>query len=277
MARDAQTPSSFSYRSCEKGLVSPLWGFNVGEVQLPILFQEPCQIMSKVYSDASSALAGLLQDGMTIMSGGFGLCGIPETLIGAIRDSGVKNLTVISNNAGVDGIGLGILLETRQIRKMVSSYVGENKLFAQQFLGGELELEFNPQGTLAERIRAGGAGIPAFFTKTGVGTIIAEGKDIREFDGENYVMERGLVADLAIVHAWKGDTEGNLVYRKTARNFNPMMATAGKVTVAQVEHLVEAGQIDPDHIVTPGIFVQRIVHVPDAEKRIEQRTTRKRA
>jgi 3-oxoacid CoA-transferase subunit A len=233
--------------------------------------------MSKVYSDARTALAGLLQDGMTIMSGGFGLCGIPETLIGAIRDSGVKNLTVISNNAGVDGIGLGILLETRQIRKMVSSYVGENKLFAQQFLGGELELEFNPQGTLAERIRAGGAGIPAFFTKTGVGTIIAEGKDIREFDGENYVMERGLVADLAIVHAWKGDTEGNLVYRKTARNFNPMMATAGKVTVAQVEHLVEAGQIDPDHIVTPGIFVQRIVHVPDAEKRIEQRTTRKRA
>jgi len=233
--------------------------------------------MSKVYSDARTALTGLLRDGMTIMSGGFGLCGIPETLIGAIRDSGVKNLTVISNNAGVDGIGLGILLETRQIRKMVSSYVGENKLFAQQFLGGELELEFNPQGTLAERIRAGGAGIPAFFTKTGVGTIIAEGKDIREFDGENYVMERGLVADLAIVHAWKGDTEGNLVYRKTARNFNPMMATAGKVTVAQVEHLVEAGQIDPDHIVTPGIFVQRIVHVPDAEKRIEQRTTRKRA
>jgi 3-oxoacid CoA-transferase subunit A len=233
--------------------------------------------MSKVYSDARTALAGLLRDGMTIMSGGFGLCGIPETLIGAIRDSGVKNLTVISNNAGVDGIGLGILLETRQIRKMVSSYVGENKLFAQQFLGGELELEFNPQGTLAERIRAGGAGIPAFFTKTGVGTIIAEGKDIREFDGENYVMERGLVADLAIVHAWKGDSEGNLVYRKTARNFNPMMATAGKVTVAQVEHLVEAGQIDPDHIVTPGIFVQRIVHVPDAEKRIEQRTTRKRA
>jgi len=233
--------------------------------------------MSKVYSDARTALAGLLRDGMTIMSGGFGLCGIPETLIGAIRDSGVKNLTVISNNAGVDGIGLGILLETRQIRKMVSSYVGENKLFAQQFLGGELELEFSPQGTLAERIRAGGAGIPAFFTKTGVGTIIAEGKDIREFDGENYVMERGLVADLAIVHAWKGDSEGNLVYRKTARNFNPMMATAGKVTVAQVEHLVEAGQIDPDHIVTPGIFVQRIVHVPDAEKRIEQRTTRKRA
>jgi 3-oxoacid CoA-transferase subunit A len=233
--------------------------------------------MSKVYSDARTALTGLLRDGMTIMSGGFGLCGIPETLIGAIRDSGVKNLTVISNNAGVDGIGLGILLETRQIRKMVSSYVGENKLFAQQFLGGELELEFNPQGTLAERIRAGGAGIPAFFTKTGVGTIIAEGKDIREFDGENYVMERGLVADLAIVHAWKGDSEGNLVYRKTARNFNPMMATAGKVTVAQVEHLVEAGQIDPDHIVTPGIFVQRIVHVPDAEKRIEQRTTRKRA
>ena len=233
--------------------------------------------MSKVYSNATTALSGLLKDGMTIMSGGFGLCGIPESLILAIRESGVKNLTVISNNAGVDGIGLGILLETKQIKKMVSSYVGENKLFAQQFLAGELELEFNPQGTLAERIRAGGAGIPAFFTKTGVGTIIAEGKELKQFDGETYVMERGLVADLAVVHAWKGDTEGNLVYRKTARNFNPMMATAGKVTVAQVEHLVEPGQIDPDHIITPGIFVQRIVHVPDAQKRIEQRTTRKRA
>jgi 3-oxoacid CoA-transferase subunit A len=233
--------------------------------------------MSKVYSNATTALSGLLKDGMTIMSGGFGLCGIPESLILAIRESGVKNLTVISNNAGVDGIGLGILLETKQIKKMVSSYVGENKLFAQQFLAGELELEFNPQGTLAERIRAGGAGIPAFFTKTGVGTIIAEGKELKQFDGETYVMERGLVADLAVVHAWKGDTEGNLVYRKTARNFNPMMATAGKVTVAQVEHLVEPGQIDPDHIITAGIFVQRIVHVPDAQKRIEQRTTRKRA
>ncbi len=231
----------------------------------------------KVYSNATTALAGLLKDGMTIMSGGFGLCGIPESLILAIRESGVKNLTVISNNAGVDGISLGILLETKQIKKMISSYVGENKLFAQQFLGGELELEFNPQGTLAERIRAGGAGIPAFFTKTGVGTIIADGKELKDFDGETYVMERGLRADLAIVHAWKADTEGNLVYRKTARNFNPMMATAGKVTVAQVEHLVQPGEIDPDHIITPGIFVQRIIHVPGVEKRIEQRTTRKRA
>jgi 3-oxoacid CoA-transferase subunit A len=233
--------------------------------------------MKKVFPDAQAALAGVLKDGMVIMSGGFGLCGIPEVLIGAIRDSGVKNLTVISNNAGVDGIGLGILLETRQIAKMVASYVGENKLFAQQYLSGELQLEFNPQGTLAERIRAGGAGIPGFFTKTGVGTLIAEGKDVREFDGEKYIMELGLVADLAVVHAWKGDTEGNLVYRKTARNFNPMMATAGKITVAQVEHLVKPGEIDPDHIITPGIFVQRIVHTPGIEKRIEQRTTRPRA
>ena len=233
--------------------------------------------MKKVYSDATSALAGLIKDGMTIMSGGFGLCGIPETLVQAIRDSGAKNLTVISNNAGVDGVGLGILLETRQIKKMISSYVGENKLFAQQFLAGELELEFNPQGTLAERIRAGGAGIPAFFTKTGYGTIIAEGKEVREFNGEKFIMERGLVADIALVHAWKGDTEGNLVYRKTARNFNPMMATAGKVTIAEVENLVEPGTIDPDHIITAGIFVQRIVHVPNGVKHIEQRTTRKRA
>ena len=233
--------------------------------------------MSKVFPDARAALAGLIKDGMTIMSGGFGLCGIPETLILAIRDSGVKGLTVISNNAGVDGVGLGILLETRQIRQMISSYVGENKLFAQQYLAGELELEFNPQGTLAERIRAGGAGIPAFFTKTGVGTIIAEGKDVREFDGQKYVMERGLVADISIVHAWKADTEGNLVYRKTARNFNPMMATAGKVTIAEVENLVQPGQIDPDHIITPGIFVKRIVHVPNAVKHIEQRTVRKPA
>src|SRR5919206_4481390 len=226
--------------------------------------------MDKVYSDARSALAGLVKDGMTIMAGGFGLCGIPETLIEAIRESGAKDLTFISNNAGVDGIGLGRLLETRQIRKMISSYVGENKLFAQQYLSGELQLEFNPQGTLAERIRAGGAGIPAFFTKTGVGTLVAEGKELREFDGETYVMERGIVADLAIVHAWKGDREGNLVYRKTARNFNPVMATAGKVTVAEVEHLVEPGEIDPDQIHTPGIFVQRIVHYPSYEKRIEQ-------
>src|SRR5271169_1244728 len=229
--------------------------------------------MNKVYPDAKSALDGLLKDGMMIMSGGFGLCGIAEHLSDAIRDSGVKELTVISNNAGVDGVGLGILLETRQIRKMIASYVGENKLFAQQYLAGELELEFNPQGTLAERIRAGGAGIPAFFTKTGVGTLIAEGKEVRSFDGEDYVMERGLFADIAIVHAWKGDTEGNLVYRKTARNFNPMMASAAKLTIAEVEHLVEPGSIDPDHIMTPGIFVQRIVHVPNALKRIEQRTT----
>ncbi len=232
--------------------------------------------MKKVYPDAKSALDGLLHDGMMIMAGGFGLCGIPESLIHAIRDSGVKGLTVVSNNAGVDGAGLGLLLETRQIRKMISSYVGENKLFAQQFLAGELELEFNPQGTLAERIRAGGAGIPAFFTKTGVGTIISDGKDVRDFDGARYVMERGLVADLAVVHAWKGDTEGNLVYRKTARNFNPVMATAGKVTVAEVEHLVEPGEIDPDQIMTPGIFVQRIVHLPQAVKHIEQRTVRVR-
>ena len=222
--------------------------------------------MNKVHSDARTALAGLLHDGMVIMAGGFGLCGIPETLIHAIRDSGVKHLTVISNNAGIDGVGLGLLLETRQIRKMISSYVGENKTFAQQYLAGQLELEFNPQGTLAERIRAGGAG-----------TDIARGKDERIFDGDAYIMETGLVADLSIVHAWKGDTEGNLVYRKTARNFNPMMATAGKVTVAEVEHLVEPGQIDPDHIITPGIFVNRIVHVPSAVKHIEARTTRKRA
>ena len=233
--------------------------------------------MKKVYADAPAALAGVLKDGMLIMAGGFGLCGIPETLILAIRDSGVKNLTVVSNNAGVDGIGLSRLLETRQIKKMISSYVGENRLFADLYLKGELELEFNPQGTLAERIRAGGAGIPAFYTKTGVGTLIAEGKDEREFDGEKYVMERGLVADLSIVHAWKGDAEGNLVYRKTARNFNPMMATAGKITIAEVEHLVEPGEIDPDHIHTPGLFVQRIVHYPSYEKRIEQRTVRPRA
>ena len=233
--------------------------------------------MKKVYPDARAALAGLLKDGMVIMAGGFGLCGIPETLILAIRDAGVKNLTVVSNNAGIDGAGLGLLLETRQIRKMVSSYVGENKMFADQFLAGELEIEFNPQGTLAERIRAGGAGIPAFFTKTGVGAVIAEGKEQRDFDGETYVMERGLIADLSIVHAWKGDTEGNLVYRKTARNFNPMMATAGRVTVAEVEHLVQPGELDPDHIITPGIYVKRIVHVPNAVKHIEQRTVRKRA
>ena len=232
--------------------------------------------MNKVYPDAAAALQGLLRDGMLVMAGGFGLCGIPEKLIQALRDSGAKDLTVVSNNAGIDGAGLGLLLETRQIRKMISSYVGENKLFADLYLKGELELEFNPQGTLAERIRAGGAGVPAFFTKTGVGTLVAEGKELREFDGETYVMERGIVADLSIVHAWKGDREGNLVYRKTARNFNPVMATAGRVTVAEIEQLVEPGEIEPDQIHTPGIFVQRLVHYPDCEKRIEQRTVRKR-
>ena len=232
--------------------------------------------MNKVYPDANAALTGLLRDGMTIMAGGFGLCGIPQVLIAAIRDAGVTGLTVISNNAGIDGAGLGLLLESRQIRKMVSSYVGENQLFADLYLKGELEIEFNPQGTLAERIRAGGAGIPAFFSKTGVGTLVAEGKEIREFDGESYVMERGLVADLAVVHAWKADREGNLVYRKTARNFNPVIATAGRATVAEVEHLVEPGAIDPDHVHTPGIFVDRIIHATSLEKRIEQRTVRKR-
>ncbi|MEM7139359.1 MAG: CoA transferase subunit A [Myxococcota bacterium] len=231
---------------------------------------------NKVYPNAEAALNGLLTDGMTMMSGGFGLCGIPEALIAAVAKAGVTGLTVISNNAGVDGIGLGVLLESKQVEKMVSSYVGENKLFAQQFLDGDLTVEFNPQGTLAERIRAGGAGIPAFFTKTGVGTPVAEGKEVREFDGDQYLMERGLFADLAIVHAWKGDTEGNLVYRKTARNFNPMMATAARATVAEVEHLVEPGELDPDHIMTPGLYVDRIIHFPNASKHIEQRTTRPR-
>ncbi len=232
--------------------------------------------MNKVYADATAALDGLLFDGMTVMAGGFGLCGIPENLIEALRRSGVKGLTVISNNAGVDGAGLGLLLETRQIAKMISSYVGENKLFEKQYLDGDLELEFNPQGTLAERIRAGGAGIPAFYTKTGYGTLVAEGKETREFDNEMYVMETGLRADVALVKAWKGDKEGNLVYRKTARNFNPLMATAGKITVAEVEELVEPGELDPDKIHTPGIFVQRIIEGPSYAKMIEQRTTRPR-
>ena len=232
--------------------------------------------MSKVKADAKAALAGYLKDGMVIMAGGFGLCGIADVLIEAIRDSGVKGLTVISNNAGIDGVGLGILLETRQVKKMISSYVGENKTFAKQYLAGELEIEFNPQGTLAERCRAGGAGIPAFYTKTGVGTLIAQGKEERSFNGERYIMETGLVADLAVIHAWKGDTEGNLVYRKTARNFNPMMATAAKACVAQVEHLAAPGEIDPDHIITPGIYVKRMIHVANPVKRIEQRTTRPR-
>ncbi len=231
---------------------------------------------SKIRDDAAGALEGLLFDGMTIMSGGFGLCGIPENLIGAIRAVGTKHLTVISNNCGVDGFGLGLLLEGGQIDKMVSSYVGENKLFEQLYLSGDLALEFTPQGTLAERIRAGGAGIPAFFTRTGVGTLVAEGKELRAFDGETYVMERGLTADLSIIKAWKGDAEGNLVYRKTARNFNPMMATAGKATVAEVEHLVPVGELDPDVIHTPGIFVDRIIQGARFEKRIERETTRPR-
>ncbi|WP_286829584.1 CoA transferase subunit A [Kordiimonas sp. UBA4487] len=230
---------------------------------------------SKVYSNAEAALEGVLFDGMTVMSGGFGLCGIPENLIAAVHKAGVSGLTVISNNCGVDGFGLGILLDAKQIKKMISSYVGENKEFERQYLEGELELEFNPQGTLAERIRAGGAGIPGFYTKTGVGTLIAEGKEHKDFDGQTYIMETGLVADVSIVKAWKADTEGNLVFRKTARNFNPMMATAGKVTVVEVEELVEPGEIDPDHIHTPGIFVQRIVK-GTFEKRIEQRTVRSR-
>ena len=228
----------------------------------------------KTRNDAAEALAGLLFDGMTIMAGGFGLCGIPENLIGAIKESGVKNLTVVSNNCGIDGFGLGVLLESGQIKKMISSYVGENKLFEQLYLSGALELEFNPQGTLAERIRAGGAGIPAFFTKTGVGTLVAEGKEVREFDGETYVMERGLIADLSIVKAHTGDAEGNLVYRKTARNFNPMMATAGKVTIAEIEHLVPVGSLDKDNIHTPGIYVDRIFQGANFEKRIERVTTR---
>ena len=231
--------------------------------------------MGKIYADVRSTLDGLTFDGMTVMSGGFGLCGIPEGLIAALRDSGVTGLTVISNNAGVDDFGLGLLLQTRQIRKMISSYVGENKEFERQYLAGELELEFNPQGTLAERIRAGGAGVPAFFTATGVGTLVAEGKEVREFDGRAYVMETALKADLSIVKAWKADERGNLVFRKTARNFNPMMATAGKVTVVEVEEIVPTGSLDPDHIHTPGVYVDRIVKtIP--EKRIEQRTTRQR-
>lgn len=229
--------------------------------------------MKKIHPDAKSALDGLLFDDMTLMAGGFGLCGIPENLITALRDSGVRGLTVISNNAGVDDFGLGLLLHTRQIKKMVSSYVGENKTFETQYLNGDLELEFNPQGTLAERIRAGGAGIAGFYTKTGVGTLVAEGKEHKDFNGQTHIMETGLVADVSLVKAWKGDAQGNLVYRKTARNFNPMMATAGKVTVAEVEEIVPVGALDPDHIHTPGIFVQRLI-AGEHEKRIEQRTVR---
>jgi 3-oxoacid CoA-transferase subunit A len=231
--------------------------------------------MSKIYPNAAAALEGLTFDGMTIMSGGFGLCGIPENLILALRETGVKGISVISNNAGVDGFGLGLLLETKQIAKMISSYVGENREFERQYLSGELQLEFNPQGTLAERIRAGGAGIPGFYTKTGVGTLIAEGKEHKDFDGETFVLETGLKADLSIVKAWKADTEGNLIYRKTARNFNPMMATAGKVCIAEVEEIVPVGSFDPDHVHTPGIYVKRLVQ-GSFEKRIEQRTVRQK-
>lgn len=231
--------------------------------------------ISKVYPSARAALDGIVEDGMTIAVGGFGLCGIPEALIVALRDSGKKNLTVASNNAGVDGWGLGLLLETRQIRKMMSSYVGENREFERQFLSGTLEIEFCPQGTLAERMRAGGAGIPGFFTRTGVGTAVAEGKEHREFDGQSYILEQGIRADISLVKAWKGDTSGNLIYRKTARNFNPVAATCGRITVAEVENLVATGELDPDQVHTPGIYVQRIVHNPGAEKRIEQRTIRK--
>jgi 3-oxoacid CoA-transferase subunit A len=233
--------------------------------------------VNKVYPDATAALAGLLHDDMTIMSGGFGLCGIPAALIEAIKASGVKGLTVISNNAGIDDVGLGLLLQTRQIRKMISSYVGENATFAKQFIAGELEIEFNPQGTLAERIRAGGAGIPGFYTATGVGTAVAEGKEHKDFNGRTYILETGLYADLAVIHAWKADPEGNLIYRKTARNFNPIMATAAKVTVAEVEQLVPFGTLDGDHIVTPGVFVKRIVVLDHVDKRIEQRTVRQHA
>jgi 3-oxoacid CoA-transferase subunit A len=231
--------------------------------------------MNKVYPSAAAALADVAKDGMTIAVGGFGLCGIPEALIAALRDTGVKDLTVVSNNAGVDDFGLGILLRTRQVKKMISSYVGENKEFERQYLAGELELEFTPQGTLAERLRAGGAGIPAFYTRTGFGTIVAQGKETRQFDGDNFVMERGIVADLSLVKAWKADTHGNLVYRMTARNFNPMVATASKMTIVEVENVVDPGKIDPDHIHTPGIFVKRVVLNATPEKRIEQRTVRK--
>ena len=230
--------------------------------------------MNKIFPSAAAALADVVKDGQTIAVGGFGLCGIPEALIAALRDTGVKNLTCVSNNAGVDGFGLGQLLATRQVRKMISSYVGENKECERQYLAGELELEFTPQGTLAERMRAGGAGIPAFFTKTGVGTVVAEGKDTREFDGKTYVMERGIRADVALVKAWKADRQGNLVFRKTSRNFNPVVAMCGKVTVVEVEEIVDNGQIDPDHVHTPGIFVQRLVVNASPEKRIEQRTVR---
>lgn len=232
---------------------------------------------NKVYRDSASALTGLLRDGMTIISGGFGICGIPDSLLAAIEDSGVRDLTIVTNNPGLDGMGVGRLVNSRQVRKLIASYAGENATFAKQYLAGEVELEYCPQGSLVERIRAGGSGIPAFYTPTGVGTQVAEGKETRIFDGREYLLERGIFGDLAVIHAWKGDSEGNLIYRMTARNFNPVMATAAKVTVAEVEHLVEPGEIDPDHIVTPGIFVKRMVQVPDPFKHIEKRTVRQRA
>lgn len=232
---------------------------------------------SKVRNDAVAAVSDQLRDGMTILSGGFGLCGIPDSLIDAIRESNVRNLTVVTNNPGVDGIGVGKLVQTRQVSKLIASYIGENATFAKQYLAGDVEVEFNPQGTLAERVRAGGAGVPAFFTATGYGTDVAKGKETREFNGRHYVLERGIVGDLALVHAWKGDTEGNLVYRKTARNFNPLMATAAKITIAEVEHLVQPGEIDADHVITPGIFVTRIVALTSVKKHIEKLTVRRRA
>jgi 3-oxoacid CoA-transferase subunit A len=232
---------------------------------------------SKVRNDAVAAVSDQLRDGMTILSGGFGLCGIPDSLIDAIRESNVRNLTVVTNNPGVDGIGIGKLVQTRQISKLIASYIGENATFAKQYLAGDVEVEFNPQGTLAERVRAGGAGVPAFFTATGYGTDVAKGKETREFNGRHYVLERGIVGDLALVHAWKGDTEGNLVYRKTARNFNPLMATAAKITIAEVEHLLQPGEIDADHVITPGIFVTRIVALTSVKKHIEKLTVRRRA
>ncbi|MFZ4651635.1 MAG: CoA transferase subunit A [Rubrivivax sp.] len=232
--------------------------------------------MNKIYPSAAAALEGIARDGQLLAVGGFGLCGIPELLIDALRDSGMRDLTVVSNNAGVDGFGLGKLLQTRQIRKMISSYVGENKEFERQYLAGELELEFTPQGTLAERLRAGGAGIPAFFTRTGVGTLVAEGKETREFDGKVYVMERGIVPDISLVKAWKADTSGNLVFRRTARNFNPAAAMAGRITVVEVEHIVDKGAIDPDAVHLPGVYVHRMVHNPNPERRIEKRTVREK-
>jgi 3-oxoacid CoA-transferase subunit A len=250
------------------------WRFDRAQIEV---VNQGCFPMNKVFVSPAAALDGLIDDGMTLAVGGFGLCGIPENLILALRETGKKNLTAVSNNAGVDDWGLGLLLASRQIRKMISSYVGENAEFERQYLAGELEVEFCPQGTLAERMRAGGAGIPGFYTRTGVGTMIAEGKDHREFDGHVYILERGIHADVALVKAWRGDPSGNLVYRKTARNFNPMAATCGKVTVAEVEELFPVGSLDPDQVHTPGIYIDRIVHCPHPQKRIEQRITRSRS